>query len=190
MGKEAEKMRLKGDNLHRVINNMALLGISWVILRDFLFEDEEGDKAKIDFEFNESLMNIFKQNFERVQNFNPKVLFINKFWELVEEEELVIEKENLESTSANKTKVIGVYQKNEDNSIKIGLSINKAINKVEAVIGGKGSLGLSKKELKRMLLESRIIYENNSGTVSIGKGSRGVYWIGDIPDQIKRRFFN
>jgi hypothetical protein len=125
-----------------------------------------------------------------VQTFNPQIKFISKFWELLEDEEIIIERAENEGSSINKSKVFGIYKIDDNDELKIGLSINKIFNRVESSLGGKGTLGISKKELKKKLLESHHIHENNSGTVAIGKGLRGVYWIGEVPRRIKNTILN
>ena len=174
---------VSSDNLARVINNYALLNVSWNYFVTFLINTSgisENEIKPIWDNFNNSLINVCIQNLDRIQNYKPEVKFVNTFWEMIDRR--IIELQDVGYISASSRQPVGWFLIN-NNKIKMAINLNSVFKEVNKYLITEGGIGVSLDTLKESLIKNKIIDVPQTGRITLNKKQyRGVYWTGDIPE--------
>jgi len=176
---DAEK--LNGENLPRIINNLALLKTAWDTSKVFLFEGTEYKAEGYDNYFNLGVKEVLVNNFNRAHNFKADEKFEEILWTLISNKSLLIQNsENL--SDYTQSNLLGYYQQKKDGYLTLGINLRVAYKAVDDFLRNQGGLGIQYESLKNRLLENKKIEIPKAGMLTIGnKQMRGAYWIGEIP---------
>jgi len=180
----AEEDDLNGENLPRIVNNLAMLKTAWDISKEFLFMDMRIEVKYYDQEFNAGLKEVLSNNFKRAHNFKADEKFEEILWTLIANKTLNVH--NAEDISEFKQGTnLGYYYQKADGSITLGINLSTAYKEVDDFLRNQGGLGIQFESLRNRLVENRKIKIPNCKVVTIGtKPFRGVYWIGEIPKEV------
>lgn len=181
----SNELKLDGENLPRIINNLALLKSGWDLSKEFLFTVLE-PSAKEDFDkiFINGLREILLENFNRAHHMKADEKFEEILLSLLDNGSVIIDdaESNFESQGTN---WIGYYKKDSKGNIKVGINLQVAYKIINDHLRNEGGLGIQFESLKNRLIQNGKIQLTNSKMVTLGKKQmRGVYWIGEIPDSV------
>jgi hypothetical protein len=176
---DAEK--LNGENLPRIINNLALVKTAWDISKVFLFEGMEYKAEDYDNYFNLGIREVLVNNFNRAHNFKADEKFEEILWTLISNKSLLIQSSEDLSDYIQSNR-LGYYQQKKDGCVMLGINLRVAYKAVDDFLRNQGGLGIQYESLKNRLLENKKIEIPKAGMLTIGnKQMRGAYWIGEIP---------
>jgi hypothetical protein len=176
---------LDGENLPRIINNLAILKTAWDVSSAFLLTVVESSKrSELDNIFIENIKEILVDNFNRTHNLKADEKFEELLFSLVDNGTLIINDADALGCSSGSNS-IGFYKKCDDGKIKLGINLRVAYKYVNDYLRSEGGLGIGFESLKDRLIQNGKIKTNDTGTVTLGSRQiRGVYWVGDFPSSV------
>ena len=173
--------KLNGENLPRIINNLALLKTAWDISKEFLFKGMNYNVEEYDNYFNLGVKEVLVNNFNRAHNFKADEKFEEILWTLISNKSLLIQSSEDLSDYIQSNR-LGYYQQKKDGCVMLGINLRVAYKAVDDFLRNQGGLGIQFESLKNRLLENKKIEIPKAGMLTIGnKQMRGAYWIGKIP---------
>ena len=174
---------LSPDNLPRALNNFAALRVSWEIICNFLLEDKSEDvKKTINEIFDENLIDLLKENLERIKSQKPEEIFESKFWDLVENGTFsfrqVLPDGNIQQPKNGK--VVGHYAIGKNEEIRLIVQLSTILKELKS---REDNFSISENVLKSILIKENKIKTTPGGRFSLySQKPRGVEWIGVFPE--------
>lgn len=177
------------DNQSRIINNFSLLSVSWRVLLDFMYDDEDFDLlipyGKLMEDFNSSIYSLIISNIKRIAKSKPEIKFEETLWNCTETGLFKFENVSSNEYSDNKGKIVGWYRR-KDNDIKICINLKTAYKEINQYLRDEGGIGTSFDTLVTKLTKDRKITTTPSGKIHLNEYNkkRGYEWIGKFPREL------